>query len=171
MRCLLLLLSALAVVAQQSDGDNLETFPSIIDDLSTSSSSSASRGLFNPSTLQTAPGPALPPSSYLTSLPSSTSSSPFSSSSSAPSSRKTLISASSWNSSAHAATSTGSQSLEEIVVTETVSGSVTTETITNTAAEASSTGGSNAAARGTGTMSGLIAGGAIGAVAAALMLH
>ncbi|GAA6041152.1 hypothetical protein JCM8097_004141 [Rhodosporidiobolus ruineniae] len=160
MRALLLLLCVLAVHAQRSDGSNLETFPSIVDDL-TSTASFPSSGVFNPSQT-TAPGPAVSPSSYLpTASPSlgATTTARTNSSSSASKPRTTLVSASHglWN---------ASETLpaNESVVTSTVDGSVTTITVTNTAA-ASSTGGSNAAGRGRGR----IAGAAVEAAVVAVM--
>ncbi|GAA5887965.1 hypothetical protein JCM6882_000818 [Rhodosporidiobolus microsporus] len=133
MRAFLLLCTVLGAVAQQrSDGDNLETFPTIIDDLTSTSrpSSLSSRSTntpFNPTTFLTAPGPALPPSSYLTgtSLATATTASVVS---------RTLISASHASNSSLSMTSSGTPSLSESVVTSTVDGSVATVTITNSAA-------------------------------------
>ncbi|BGP16647.1 hypothetical protein JCM10213v2_004649 [Rhodosporidiobolus nylandii] len=96
-------------------------------------------GVFNPSSFYSGHGPAVPPSSYLsTASPLTTASASASNASS--SSHKTLVSAS------HASASSSS-SIEESIVTSTVDGSVTTVTVTNTGALAEQTGGSNAAGR------------------------
>ncbi|GAA5999870.1 hypothetical protein JCM10207_005949 [Rhodosporidiobolus poonsookiae] len=142
-----LLLGLTAHAQRPSDGDNLETFPTIIDDLtstvslsrtSTFSSSQPSTTLFNPSAYPSLPGPAIPPSSYLSALPTASSGSNSNSSRS----WSTLVEAShpsGWNTSA-------TQSDDETIVTSTVDGSVATVTVTNTDAPSATEGG-NAAAR------------------------
>lgn len=136
--------------------DNLETFPSIIDDLP----SSVSRTAFNPSSLPTGPGIALPPgSSAGTTLTApgapSSSAAVNGSATSTGTNKTTLISASHmWPSRDPSAT--------EWVVTSTVDGSETTVTVTNTAEAAAQPGSS--AVRGAGT-AGTAAGAALLAVA------
>ncbi|GAA5820647.1 hypothetical protein JCM11251_003093 [Rhodosporidiobolus azoricus] len=143
MRIAVLLCTILGVVAQQpSDGSNLETFPSIIDDLSSSSTRSSfpspsyTNTPFNPTTFLTAPGPALPPSSYVTG---------GSTSAPAPTGgvvSRTLISASyaASSSSARNSSSSTTGTPSESVVTSTVDGSVATVTITNSAEPANAAG-------------------------------
>ncbi|GAA5979687.1 hypothetical protein JCM5350_003813 [Sporobolomyces pararoseus] len=137
MRLLLFLLVQAIGIAhgqlQPSDGNNLETFPSIINP-STSSNSASNTSvsrIFTSATL--GPGPAISPSSYITS-PSVTAT-PTSSSRN----QTTLISASLSN-------YTASQPSVSLV-TSTVSGSVTTVTVTNSAAGASQATGTSDAAR------------------------
>ncbi|GAA5913634.1 uncharacterized protein JCM6883_004030 [Sporobolomyces salmoneus] len=119
---------------QPSDGDNLESFPSIVNPSSSSTSvSSSSRGVFSSPSL--GPGPAISPSSYLSStLPPTATAAP--SGTTTRGNQTTLVSASASN-------YTDSQPVFSIA-TSTVSGSVTTLTITNSAAS-QATGTSGAA--------------------------
>ncbi|GAA5857756.1 hypothetical protein JCM1840_000896 [Sporobolomyces johnsonii] len=129
-------LIALRSVAAQStttDGSNLETFPTILDPStatvlpSSGSATPSSLSVFNPSSLDTAHGPAVPPTATATSTPL-----PSSSNATASGPRTTLVSASA---------AAANRSLSESVVTSTVDGSVTTVTVTNSASGATQTSG------------------------------
>lgn len=137
------------------DGDNLETFPSIINSPSSTTSVSSPNSRSTPRGFASTgygPGPALPPSSYLSStLPTATTNS----STAIPT---TLISASSNSNFSMSQPS-------ESVATSTVSGSLTTLTITSGSAsqsqgaatsEANKVGSRNAIIVGTTVVLGLV---------------
>ncbi|GAA5950522.1 hypothetical protein JCM3765_000517 [Sporobolomyces pararoseus] len=118
---------------QPSDGNNLETFPSIINPSTSSNSASTTSvsRVFSSATL--GHGPAISPTSYVSSPPATAA--PTSSSQN----QTTLISASLSN-------YTASQPSVSLV-TSTVSGSATTVTVTNSAAGASQSAGTSDATR------------------------
>ncbi|BGP48628.1 hypothetical protein JCM10450v2_004504 [Rhodotorula kratochvilovae] len=136
-----LIATELRLAALPPHPDNLETFPTILPD-PTTTHLSRSATAFDPSRFTTGHGPALPPSYSIngTLLPTSSSrfDLPSSTAASAPSPRTTLISAS------HTFPSLD-PSASEYVVTSTVDGSVATVTVTNTAEAALGVDGSSGA--------------------------